>query len=116
MARLYADEHVPVQIVYALRRLGNDVVTVRETSESKFGDAMPDDLVLQFAAQQQRVVLTFNEGDSRRLHTANQRHSGILCCDCELPVKAPARKQSRRIDAFIKANNLNSRFEKLPSA
>ncbi len=59
MARLYADEHVPVQIVYALRRLGNDVVTVRETSESKFGDATPDDLVLQYAAQQQRIVLTF---------------------------------------------------------
>ncbi len=116
MARLFADEHVPVQIVYALRRLGNDVITVRETSVSKFGDATPDDLVLQFAAQQQRVVLTLNAGDFRWRHPENQRHSGILCCDCELPGKAHARKQAKRINAFLKANNLNSRFEKLPRA
>ncbi|HVC99305.1 MAG TPA: DUF5615 family PIN-like protein [Pirellulales bacterium] len=116
MARLYADEHVPVQLVYALRRLGNDVVTVRETSESKSGDATPDDLVLKYAAQQQRVVLTFNGPDFRRLHAENQRHSGILCCDSEFPGKAHARKQARRIDAFLRANNLNSRIEKLPPA
>jgi len=72
--------------------------------------------VLQYAAQQQRVVLAFNEGDFRRLHAENQRHSGILCGDSELPGKAHARKQAKRIDAFLKANNLNSRIEKLPPA
>jgi hypothetical protein len=114
MARLYADEHVPVQFVYALRRLGNDVVTVRETSECKFGDATPDDLVLQFAAQQQRIVLTFNEGDFRRLHSENSKHAGILVCADE--GRGKEKREARRIDAFLKANNLNSRIEKLPPA
>lgn len=80
MARVYADEHFPVAIVYALRRLGHSVITVRETNVSKAGEGMPDELVLQFAAQQQRVVLTVNERDFRRLHGLNARHAGILCC------------------------------------
>ncbi|HQU42487.1 MAG: hypothetical protein B7Z73_01525 [Planctomycetia bacterium 21-64-5] len=80
MARLDADEQFPVGIVYALRRLGHETITVRETGLSKAGKGMPDDLVLQYAAQQQRVVLTLNERDFRRLHGLNARHSGILCC------------------------------------
>lgn len=44
MARLYADEHFPVAIVYVLRRLGHDVITVRETGLSKTGEGTPDEL------------------------------------------------------------------------
>lgn len=111
MARIYADEHVPVRIVYALRRLGHDVITVRETSLSKSGDAIPDDLILQFAAQQQRIVLTFNEDDVRQLHEQNARHCGIICCN--EPAEEAEKKIARRIDAFLKANNMNSRIERL---
>ncbi|HUG89531.1 MAG TPA: DUF5615 family PIN-like protein [Planctomycetaceae bacterium] len=38
MARLYADEHIPPQVVARLRRLGHEVATVRSTAESKSGD------------------------------------------------------------------------------
>lgn len=112
MARLYADEHFPVAIVYALRRLGHDVVTVRETGISKAGEGMPDELVLQYAAQYQRIVLTFNERDFRQLHTENARHSGIVCCP--EPSVVLAKKVARQIDRFLKQNDMNSRFEKLP--
>jgi hypothetical protein len=90
-----------VQVVYALRPLGHDVVTVRETCVSKFGDATPDDLVLQYAAQQQRIVLTFNEGDFRILHAENSKHAGILVAADE--GRGFEKKQARRIDAFLKA-------------
>jgi hypothetical protein len=112
MARLYADEHFPVAIVFVLRRLGHDVITVRETGLSKMGEGTPDELVLQFAAQQRRIVVTFNERDFRRLHGLNARHSGIVCCP--EPAAASAKKVARQIDRFLKKNEMNSRFEKLP--
>lgn len=112
MARLYADEHFPVAIVYALRRLGHDVITVRETGLSKSGEGMPDELVLQFAAQQRRTVITSNERDFRRLHSLNARHSGVKCCP-ESSANS-AKKVARQIDRFLKKNDMNSRFQKLP--
>lgn len=111
MARLYADEHVPIRILNALRRLGHDVVSVRQTDTSKSGDSTPDELVLQYAAAQQRIVLTFNEDDFRRLHEQNARHAGIICCND--PGQKAEKKIARRIDAFLKANDMNSRCERL---
>lgn len=112
MARILADEHIPVGIVYALRRLGRDVLTVREAGLSKSGDAIPDELVLQFACQQRRMVLTFNERDFRRLHGENAKHFGILCSrDTDPPAE---KKFARHIDAFLKQTPMNSRLEVLP--
>jgi predicted nuclease of predicted toxin-antitoxin system len=112
MTRLYADEQFPVAVVYLLRRLGHDVITVRETSVSKTGDATPDELVLEYAASQNRVLMTLNETDFRRLHGLNARHSGILCCPD--PSAASAKKVARQIDKFLKRNDMNSRFDRLP--
>lgn len=112
MARVLADEHFPLGVVNALRRLGHDVLTVRQTNVSKSGDATPDELVLQFAAQQQRIVLTRNRRDYRRLHLENARHAGILCC--KEPGEQSEKKAARQIDKFLKQNDMNSRFEKLP--
>jgi uncharacterized protein with PIN domain len=111
MARLLADEHFPVGIVNALRRLGHDVLTVRQVNVSKSGDATPDDLVLEWAAHQQRIVVTMNRKDYRRLHQENARHAGILCCND--PGAQPDKKVARKIDAFLKENDMNSRFERL---
>lgn len=112
MARLYADEQFPVGIVYALRRLGHNVVTVRETGASKTGDSTPDELVLEFAAQQQRTLLTLNETDFRRLHGLNARHAGII--SCPEPNSKEFKKVARQIHKFIRLNDMNSRFERLP--
>lgn len=112
MARLYADEQFPVSIIYVLRRLGHDAITVRETALSKAGEGTPDELVLQFAAQHNRIVLTLNERDFRRLHAENARPSGILCCP--EPATGSAKRVARQIDKFLKKNQMNSRFEKMP--
>ncbi len=52
--RLLADENVPLKTVTALRRLGEDVLAVAESSPGA-----ADEHVLQLARAQSRVIVTF---------------------------------------------------------
>jgi hypothetical protein len=45
MIDVLADECVDVQLVYALRRLGFEVRTVRQFCQSKYGDGISDEAV-----------------------------------------------------------------------
>jgi predicted nuclease of predicted toxin-antitoxin system len=47
MARLYADEQFPYQVVLCLRDLGHDVLTVQEAGKANL--KIPDEEVLDFA-------------------------------------------------------------------
>ena len=47
IARLYSNENFPLPAVFALRRLGHDVLTSRESGMAN--DAVPDNEVLDFA-------------------------------------------------------------------
>src|SRR5438876_3069658 len=78
MARLYADEHVPVQVIYRLRRLGHDVLTVKQTNENKYGDRVADEQILAFATLDNRAVLTENRADFQHLHRRFPGHRGII--------------------------------------
>ena len=53
MARLYANENLPEPVVVELRRLGHDVVTMRESGHA--GRAVPDTEVLEFATMNRHV-------------------------------------------------------------
>jgi hypothetical protein len=79
-ARLLADEHFRVQIVFRLRRLGDDVELVRDLCLKKSGDSFPDDLILDYAIQNDRVVLTENVAHFRELHKRVPWHMGIIAC------------------------------------
>lgn len=65
MARLYADEQFPYQVVEYLRDLGHDVLTVQEAGNANL--KIPDDEVLAFASSNERVILTLNRRDFCRL-------------------------------------------------
>ena len=78
MARLYANENFPRQVVEALRRLGHDVLTVAEAGNAS--QRIPDDQVLAFAAANERAVLTLNRHDFIRLHNQKTDHHGIIVC------------------------------------
>jgi predicted nuclease of predicted toxin-antitoxin system len=56
MARFYADEQFPFQVVELLRSLGHDVLTVQEAGSAN--QRIPDDEVLTFAIGQERTILT----------------------------------------------------------
>lgn len=78
MARLYANENFPLPVVAELRRLGHDVVTVRETG--KANRAVPDSEILEFARAEKRAVLTLNRKHFIALHALMPDHAGIVVC------------------------------------
>ncbi|CAN1210790.1 DUF5615 domain-containing protein [Tumidithrix helvetica PCC 7403] len=78
MARFYADEQFPLQVVELLRGLGHGVLTVQEAGNANQG--ISDDEVLAFAIGQERAILTINRGDFIRLHRFNDNHFGIVAC------------------------------------
>lgn len=78
MARFYADEQFPFQVVELLRNLGHDVLTVQEAGNAN--QRIPDDQVLAFAVNQERSILTINRVDFIRLHRRDHEHFGIVVC------------------------------------
>jgi predicted nuclease of predicted toxin-antitoxin system len=78
MARLYANENFPVEVVEGLRSLGHDVLTTHEAGRSNLG--IEDDAVLRFAIETGRCVVTVNRKDFKRLHRAVPTHPGIIVC------------------------------------
>jgi hypothetical protein len=76
MARLYADEQFPRQVVQNLRSLGHDVLTVQEAGNA----GLPDEDVLAFAITENRAVLTVNRRDFFQLHKLQPDHCGIIAC------------------------------------
>ena len=97
MAQLYANENFPLRVVEALRRLGHDVLTVREASldNQRIGDAE----VLAYAVAEGRAVITINRRDFIRLHRQQPAHHGIIVCTED----ADTEGQAQRIDEAIRA-------------
>lgn len=78
MARLYANENFPLEVVIRLRELGHDVLTTHEAGKSNQG--IEDDAVLRFAISADRSVVTLNRRDFIRLHQTSPSHLGIIVC------------------------------------
>ena len=78
MARFYADEQFPFQVVELLKNLGHDVLTVQEAGNAN--QRIPDGQVLAFAVDQERSILTINRIDFIRLHRRDDAHFGIVVC------------------------------------
>jgi len=95
MARLYANENFPWPVVEALRALGHDILTVAETGKS--GQCYPDEAVLEFARQEDRILLTINRKHFLRLHREGIEHAGIVACTLDLDFQG----QASRIDTAL---------------
>jgi predicted nuclease of predicted toxin-antitoxin system len=78
MARLYANENFPVEVVQRLRDLGHDVLTTHDVGKSNQG--IEDDAVLRFAMESGRCVITINRKDFMNLHRSYPEHAGIIVC------------------------------------
>lgn len=101
MAQFIADEHFPEPVARVLRSLGHTVTSVRHYGDSKSGDGLSDDQVLQIANDHRSAVLTRNVKHFKLLHKSHPWHSGIIACsfnDDESP-----RTLAKRIDKEIKA-------------
>lgn len=76
----FLDEDVQVVIGDALRARGFDVVHVYDVGRQR----LPDEAQLAFAAEQGRVLVTYNRGDFARLTVAyaeaGRPHAGLVLC------------------------------------
>ena len=77
-ARLYLDEDVTPQLARLLRARGVDVVSAHERGTQEY----LDDAQLEYAAAEQRAILTFNFVDYLRIgaewYAAGREHAGIV--------------------------------------
>jgi Domain of unknown function (DUF5615) len=78
MVKLYSNENFPLEIVRQLRKLEYDVLTSYEAGQANQG--IPDDEVLAFATQDQRILITLNRDDFIALHHSGISHAGIIIC------------------------------------
>ena len=67
-----------MDIVRELGRLGYGVLTSYDAGQANQG--IPDEDVLTFAIEQERVVITLNRDDFIALHRSGIPHNGIIIC------------------------------------
>jgi hypothetical protein len=99
LARLYANENFPLPVVEALRRLGHEVLTIRDAGRAE--EAVPDAEVLAEASGDQRAILTLNRKHFIRLHHERPEHSGIIACTFD----ADFERQAQRIHQTLEAHS-----------
>ncbi len=67
-----------MDMVLEFRQRGYDILTSQEAGQANQG--IPDEDVLTFATQNQRVVITLNREDFIALHRSGISHQGIIIC------------------------------------
>ena len=100
---LYFDEHVQRALAEMLTARGHDVLTARDAGRA--GRGISDEDQLQYAADNLRVMVSYNAGDFMLLASEWQRlgkeHAGILL--------SPERQPEAQLPRFLKL------FELYPS-
>jgi hypothetical protein len=91
---LLTDEQFPDVATFYFRKLGHDVMRVRDLSVSKAGDGQSDAAVLAEAVSRGRTVVTENCSDFIALHKKSNRHKGIIGSKQFSDLK----KQAKQID------------------
>jgi predicted nuclease of predicted toxin-antitoxin system len=98
MARLYANEKFPLQVVVALRALGHDVLTVREAGRDN--QRIEDADVLAYATRENRAVITINRRDFKRLHRQQPAHCGIIVCSADTDIAGQVQRIHDAINSY----------------
>lgn len=105
MYSFYTNENFPYQIVEILRKLGYDVLTSYEAGRAN--QSIPDEEVLNYAIQTQRILITLNRQDFIKLHKLNPNHFGIIICTNDPDLE----RQARYIHNFVtKEKELKSKI------
>lgn len=97
--QFYADENIPLRTVQELRQLGHDVLTAFEDGKANL--AISDRLVLARAIELNRIVLTLNRSDFKRLHRDNSEHAGIVICTEDPDRAGQAKRISEQVLKFV---------------
>lgn len=90
MARLFADENVPLDLVDALAARGHDVRTALQAGRAN--QAIPDPDVLAHATLLGRAVLTNDRRHFHKLHGTVPNHAGIISFTDDQDIEALAER------------------------
>jgi len=91
MARLYANENFPKQIVdELLSHYGRDVLTTLGAGNAN--RSITDEEVLAFASSERRILLTHNRRHFLALHRKSPNHTGIIVCTFDPDFSGQARR------------------------
>ena len=104
MARIYSNENVAKSVVDRLRELGHDVLTSHEAGKANLG--VSDEQVLAFAHSDDRVLITNNRQDFRRLDGDGRPHVGVVEFTVDIEFSALA----SRIDGALRDPHARGRF------
>lgn len=108
--RLLLDEMISPKVAVRLRALGHDVYAIAERADLV---QLPDEQVLALAAEENRVVVTFDIADFAALagQWADQRrtHRGILFVST-----ASFRQDRGLVGALVRALDVAARGDRLP--
>jgi len=98
MARIYSNENFFRPTILMLRELGHDVLTSLEAGNANL--KIPDEEVLLFAVQEERIMLTLNRRHLMRLHRLNPDHFGLIVCTEDADFEALAIRIHEAIEAI----------------
>lgn len=102
MARLYLDEDVHEDISWKLREKGHDVQTSNEAGNSNKRNS--DSYQLNYATENNRVIITNNRRDFNKEHIESSGHKGVISGNHDKNLD----RFASQIDAVIKNNNLEN--------
>lgn len=100
-ARLLLDEHISPKVAAALRKKGIDAYAVGDSQYAQV-QGMPDQFLLERAAQEGRVLITYNYADFAVLHKEwvlkDRGHAGI---GLVARGRIPSNNRGRQIKALL---------------
>jgi hypothetical protein len=102
VAKLYTNENIPLPVVESLRQLGHDVMTSLDSGQAN--RRIPDELVLDFAIEASRILITFNRKHFIRLHEQKPDHTGIVVCTVDANFNALAERIHTALEAHAEMN------------
>lgn len=101
MSRFYSNENLPLEIVKSLRKFGYDVLTSVEAGQANQG--IPDNEVLNYAASDNRILITLNREDFIKLHRSGINYNGIIICKDDRDYSG----QAQTLQNYLQKQTLN---------
>ncbi|MGE3273020.1 MAG: DUF5615 family PIN-like protein [Chloroflexota bacterium] len=111
--RLFTDEMVNPRVAWTLSRLGYDVESCQRAGRAN--QRISDDDQLLYAAQQRRVILTFNTADfevlDRRWKAQRRAHAGIIVAEQVVQLAELTRRVQLHLDTISPEDQFNTLLE-----
>ncbi|HUN07803.1 MAG TPA: DUF5615 family PIN-like protein [Aggregatilineales bacterium] len=112
VARLYTNENFPKPVVDLLRERGHDELTTHDAGKSN--QRIPDDEVLAFSTNENRILVTFNRKHFIHLHNEDSNHAGIIICTVDTDFAALVERIDEALNQYTSVSGQLIRVNRPP--